>query len=316
MRCLVITVDRGGSLSHISHLAEALIWHDLWGWEWEETEKTTLMEARRGCAVWWKSKREREGAECVIRFNGCDILGTSVWFLADENSATSFNLLIVGVVFSTIRCLLSSNTSWLLTTHSYHFKSSNKSEGGVDLFGITYTVTLGGTGGVTFVPGVLLRLIWAQSTLDGVEQHWVQIPIFPRRHLNDWRRQSGQGGKHSDTHRRTDLYVCTNVCVRSRVTYWNQQDCDTLGNGGPGSSGKGWGKEPCPCICTGPDSGCKAGREAQVHKVIYRVSDTLTLWIIYEQQTKQQAWPSTAGLLVIRTERIVQTSGEKCQKRG
>lgn len=40
----------------------------------------------------------------------------------------------------------------------------------------------------------------------------------------------------------------------------------------------------------------------RIHKVMYIVSDTLTLGIIYEQQTKQQAWLSTAGLLVIRTE--------------
>lgn len=45
--------------------------------------------------------------------------------------------------------------------------------------GITHTVTLRGTGRVTFVSGVLFARLGAQSTLDCLKQHWIQIPILP-----------------------------------------------------------------------------------------------------------------------------------------
>lgn len=53
-------------------------------------------------------------------------------------------------------------------------------------FGITHAVILRGTGRVTFVPGILFTLLWAQTTLHCIKQHWIQISILPWCHLNDW----------------------------------------------------------------------------------------------------------------------------------
>lgn len=68
---------------------------------------------------------------------------------------------------------------------------------------LSHAVALRGTGWVTLVPGVLLALIWAQSALDSLEQHRVQIPVLPRRHLDDW----GQRGRACWNERQPDAQM-------------------------------------------------------------------------------------------------------------
>lgn len=84
----------------------------------------------------------------------------------------------------------------------------------------------------------------------------LRTPLMPPQ----WLRMKTQGCKHKNT-----THVDT-VVTKERWTHWNQQDCDMLGSGGPGSSDKEWGKGQCPCICTDPDWGCKAEEQAQGHQ--------------------------------------------------
>lgn len=123
-------------------------------------------------------------------------------------------------------------------------------------FGITHAVILRGTGRVTFVPGILFTLLWAQTTLHCIKQHWIQISILPWCHLNDWGWRA-QACK--------DKYIphVGAIVIKEWWTHWNQQGCDMLGSGGPGSSDKEWGKGRCPCICTDPGWGCTAGEQAE-----------------------------------------------------
>lgn len=160
--------------------------------------------------------------------------------------------------------------------------------------GITHTVTLRGTGRVTFVSGVLLALLGAQSALDGLKQHWIQIPILPWRHLNDWG-QRGQASKNKspDKHRRTRTFTYTKgvawlteisrIVIRWAVEAQVLQIRDEV--------------RDCALVYALTLTEDVQLVEEHGYRVINIVSNTLTLWIIYEL-TKQQAWVSTAALLV------------------
>lgn len=82
----------------------------------------------------------------------------------------------------------------------------------------------------------------------------LHTPLMPPQ----WLRMKRQACKHKNT---THIDA---VVIKEQLTHWNQQDCDMLGSGGPGSSDKEWGKGRCPCICTDPDWGCKAEEQAVI----------------------------------------------------
>ena len=50
----------------------------------------------------------------------------------------------------------------------------------------THVVTCGVAEGVALATGVLLALLGAEPSLDRLKQHGVQVPVLPRRHLDDW----------------------------------------------------------------------------------------------------------------------------------
>lgn len=82
----------------------------------------------------------------------------------------------------------------------------------------------------------------------------LHTPLMPPQ----WLRMKRQACKHKNT---THIDA---VVIKEQLTHWNQQDCDMLGSGGPGSSDKEWGKGRYPCICTDPDWGCKAEEQAVI----------------------------------------------------
>lgn len=157
--------------------------------------------------------------------------------------------------------------------------------------GTTHTRTMRGRGRVIFVSGVLLALLGAQSTLDSLKQHRIKIAILPWRHLDDWG-QRGQAGKNKkmDKHRHTCtkgvawLTEVSRIVIRWTVEAQVLQIRDEV--------------RDCALVYALTLTEDVQLQEEHRYTGINICSNTLTVWMMYDQLTKQQDVVLTAALLV------------------